>query len=129
VRAARYAGEGVEVLLQQLRSAVDPLSLVSILDELDKTLVAHFAHEENPGGLYEVLGLRQEKYRTPAGNLLEEHYDILAGLRDLAARARERMRRAEPDLQEAAARLADRLQGRETREDRLAEGMQHGVNE
>jgi hypothetical protein len=86
--------------------------------------VVHFAHEGSPGGPYDALGPAPPECRTPAGSLVQEHYEILADLRDLAEQARERMRQATPDLHEAAVRLAERLEGHEAHEDLLAAALE-----
>jgi hypothetical protein len=109
----------VDELVARLRSASELTSLVAVLEELSETLVAHFAHEENPGGIYEVMGVANPDVRAPLGDLLGEHYGLLADLRSLAIRGREILERTHDNIHEAH-QLADRLAAHETKENALA---------
>ncbi len=110
----------VDELVTRLRSVTDLASLVDALDQLGETLVTHFAHEESPGGIYEVMGVASPELRTPLGDLVSEHYSLLTDMRSLATRAREILERSHVDLYSEARSLADRLQAHEGKEDAMA---------
>jgi hypothetical protein len=111
----------VDELVARLRSVTDLPSLVDALEKLGEVLVTHFAHEESPGGIYEVMGVARPELRTPLGDLVGEHYSLLSDIRSLAARGREILERSHVDLCSEARRLADRLQVHEAKEDGMAE--------
>lgn len=110
----------VDELVARLRSVKDLASLVDALDQLDEVLVTHFAHEESPGGIYELMGVASPELRTPLGDLVGEHYSLLTDIRSLATRGREILERSHVDLHAEARGLADRLQAHEAREDVMA---------
>ncbi len=110
----------VDELVAQLRSATDLASLVKALEQLGEVLVTHFAHEESPGGIYEVMGVASPELRTPLGDLVGEHYSLLIDIRSLATRGREILERSHVDLYSEARSLADRLQAHEGKEDVMA---------
>jgi hypothetical protein len=126
-RALAQDHHRVDELIGWLRSAPDLPSLVSALEALSSVLVAHFAHEESPGGIYEVMGLTSPELRTPAGDLLDEHYAILNDLRILAAKGRERLARGHLDFEAQARALADRIATHESKEDALVRTAIGGV--
>ncbi len=117
----------VDDLVVRLRSVTDLASLVNVLDQLGEVLVTHFAHEESPGGIYEVMGIASPEVRTPLGDLVGEHYGLLTDIRSLAARGREILERSHVDLYAEAGRLADRLQAHEGKEDAIAATVFPGV--
>jgi hypothetical protein len=110
----------VDELVARLRSATDLASLVYALEQLGEVLVTHFAHEESPGGIYEVMGVASPDLRTPLGDLVGEHYALLTDVRSLAGRGREILERSHVDLFKEAHELADRLQAHESKEDAMA---------
>jgi hypothetical protein len=110
----------VEELVARLRAVTDLASLVNVLEQLGDVLVTHFAHEENPGGIYEVMGVASPELRTPLGDLVGEHYSLLTDIRSLAARGREILERSHIDLYAEARSLADRLHAHEGKEDVMA---------
>jgi hypothetical protein len=116
----------VDELVVRLRTATDLTSLVSALEELGTVLVAHFAHEESPGGIYEVMGVASPELRTPLGDLLGEHYGLLTDIRALAGRGREILERSHVDLYAEARQLAERLQVHEAKEDAMAGAIAPG---
>ena len=111
----------VDGLVARLRSSGDLGALVSVLEELDEVLVAHFAHEESPGGIYEVMGVANPALRTPLGDLVGEHYTLLTDIRSLARRGREILEGSHVDLHAEARALADRLMAHEVKEDAIAD--------
>jgi hypothetical protein len=110
----------VDAEVARLRSANDLARLVTVLEELDRVLVAHFAHEESPGGIYEVMGVANPELRTPLGDLVAEHYTLLTDIRTLAGRGREILQLHHVELLAEARALADRLAAHESREDAIA---------
>lgn len=110
----------VDELVARLRSATELASLVDVLEQLSEVLVAHFAHEESPGGIYEVMGVASPELRTPLGDLVGEHYTLLTDIRSLAGRGREILERTHVDLHAEARDLADRLAAHEAKEDAMA---------
>jgi hypothetical protein len=121
--ARQLAGDHkrVDELVARLRSASELGTLVAVLEELGDALIAHFAHEESPGGIYEVMGVANPALRTPLGDLLGDHYTLLSDIRSLARRGREVLERSHVDLHAEARALADRLVAHETKEDAMAE--------
>jgi hemerythrin len=111
----------VHRLSERLKSSDDLPAMVSVLEELNAALVTHFAHEEEPEGLYDVVSVHAPQYKTPLGNLVNEHYRILAEVRELSQKARELLERSHEDLRGEAQRLADLLMDHESREDEIAE--------
>jgi hypothetical protein len=111
----------VDELVARLRSSGDLGALVAVLEELDEVLVAHFAHEESPGGIYEVMGVANPALRTPLGDLVGEHYTLLTDIRSLARRGREILEGSHVDLHAEARALADRLMAHEVKEDAIAD--------
>ncbi len=122
-RAAQALAEDhgrVDELVRRLRSTDELDSLVAVLEELGEVLVAHFAHEESPGGIYEVMGVASPELRAPLGDLVGEHYTLLTDIRSLAGRGREVLKRSHVDLHADAHALADRLRAHEAKEDAMA---------
>jgi hypothetical protein len=66
------------------------------------------------------MGVASPELRAPLGDLVGEHYGLLADIRSLAVRGREILERSRIDLHAAARELADRLASHEAREDALA---------
>ena len=119
-RALSLDHQRVDELVARLRSADELASLVAVLEELGDALVVHFAHEEDPGGIYETMGVASPGLRAPLGDLVNEHYALLADIRALGARGREILERSHLDIRAAARELADRLAAHEAREDVMA---------
>lgn len=117
----------LEQLITRLRAAEDLPTLVATLDELNNALVAHFGHEEQPEGLYDVLGTTAPEYKTPLGGLVDEHYKLLATARELAEHGRTLLRQTHHDLRQDVLRLADALLDHERRENELAAALLKGV--
>lgn len=110
----------LETLLGQICDTQDLASLVALLQSLDTMLVAHFAHEEQPGGIYDLMKAASPEYGTPAGDLLNEHYDLRAATRELADRGRRLLEASHHDVREDARRLVEQVVQHEAREDELA---------
>lgn len=117
----------LEQLIARLRTVEDLPTLVTTLDELNTALVAHFGHEEQPEGLYDLLGTTAPEYKTPLGGLVDEHYKLLATARELAEHGRTLLRQTPHDLSADVRRLADALIDHERRENELAAALLKGV--
>ena len=64
--------------------------------------MAHFAHEEEPEGLYDSLGVCVPEHREALAELVDEHYRLAAAARSLAERGRWLQERVAALRQEAA---------------------------
>jgi hypothetical protein len=117
----------LEQLIARLREVEELPALVAALDELNVVLVAHFGHEEQPEGLYDVLGTNAPEYKTPLGGLIDEHYKLLASARELADHGRALLRQSQDGLRRDVRRLADALADHERRENELAAALLKGV--
>lgn len=117
----------LEHLIARLREVEELPALVAALDELNGVLVAHFGHEEQPDGLYDLLGTTAPDYKTPLGGLVDEHYKLLATARELAEHGRALLRQSDLDLRRNVRRLADDLADHERRENELAQTLLKGV--
>ena len=109
-------------------ASVEALSeLVPLLDELHPKLHSHFAHEEYPGGLYDTLGATASTYRDQVRELVDDHFRILAKVRELRGRA------GEGDPETAAALIGEAraiipwLQRHEGREHAIAEQAHRAI--
>lgn len=71
--------------LEQHRSLV---GLVPLLERLHKDLTNHFAREQFPGGLYEIMGAHGTGHHDELRVLIREHCDILSAVSGLLERAR-----------------------------------------
>ena len=63
--------------------------LAALLQQLHTQLRQHFAREEYPGGLYDVMGACKPEFRQELRVLVDDHFRMLASVRGLAARAKE----------------------------------------
>lgn len=117
----------LEQLITRLRDTEDLPTLVDTLDELNTALVAHFGHEEQPEGLYDLLGTTAPEYKTPLGGLVDEHYKLLATARELADQGRALLRQTHHGLRQDVQHLADALADHERRENELAGALLKGV--
>jgi hypothetical protein len=102
-------------LTEQILGAREIGALVAALEELNRTLVAHFGHEEAPEGLYDALGICVPANRERLAELVDEHYRMTASARSLAERARWILGRFEA-LQEEARGLVELLRRHEQHE-------------
>ena len=105
-------------LVKQIEDASEPEALPGRLERLHEMLLAHFAHEEYPKGLYDVMGACTAEHRDDLRVLVDQHFSILSNLRGLVERSRGG---AKPEtlLPEAHA-IAETLRAHETLEHQLA---------
>lgn len=88
--AAALADEhrALHALVDRLRAAQGPEDFLAATGELSRALSAHFAHEEQPEGLYDALGVCVPQHRERLAALVDDHYRIAAALRSLEERSR-----------------------------------------
>lgn len=108
-------------LVRSLREAPDLPHLVVALEQLHEDLARHFQEEENPGGLYDALGVCVPEFRAGLGQLVDDHFRLAAQIRDLRDKARELVLRTHDELRRDALRLADLLADHERREHELVD--------
>jgi hemerythrin len=77
----------LHVLLARLRQAPDRTALAALLGELPHRLEEHFRHEEQPGGLYEAMGVSIPEARGQVGQLVDDHFRLVSITRNLAQEA------------------------------------------
>lgn len=76
------------LLLERLGHIHHPIDLAAPIEELHRVLVAHFAHEQFPGGLYESMGAFGSEHHERVRELVGQHCQILAHVGRLVERAR-----------------------------------------
>ncbi|HVP69575.1 MAG TPA: malate synthase A [Anaeromyxobacteraceae bacterium] len=74
---------------RRIRQSKEMPTLVRALEDLNATLVEHFAREEHPQGLFAILGTKAPVERQKFAEILAEHESILANVRELLDQARE----------------------------------------
>ena len=110
--------ERLHALLGWLRATPDRAALAGLLRELPHRLGEHFRREEQPGGLYDAMGVSIPEARGQVGQLVDDHFRLVSIARNLAEEA------LSPGvttttLQEQAKRVADYLLDHEQREHNL----------
>ena len=110
--------ERLHALLGRLRATPDRAALAGLLRELPHRLGEHFRREEQPGGLYDAMGVSIPEARGQVGQLVDDHFRLVSIARNLAEEA------LSPGvttttLQEQAKRVADYLLDHEQREHNL----------
>jgi hypothetical protein len=115
--AAELAEEhrAIDAQAGRLRGASGLEEFVLALHELSRSLQAHFAHEEQPNGLYDALGVCVPQHRERLSELVDDHYRIAAAARSLEERSRFLRERLNA-LREEAAGLVSFLERHERRE-------------
>jgi hemerythrin len=105
-------------LLARLRATPDRTQLAALLLELPQRLAEHFRREEQPGGLYDAMGVCIPEARGDVGQLVDDHFRLVSIARNLAEEALSPSI-ATSALQQQAIRLANYLADHEQREQRL----------
>lgn len=113
--ALRDEHERLRELVVRLRMRPARPVLQALLGELPERLADHFRREEQPGGFYDVLGVSLGDARGALGQLVDDHFRLVASARNLAEQAQSRAV-ATATLQEEALRVADYLADHERRE-------------
>ena len=108
----------LHVLLARLRTTLDRAALAALLRELPQRLAEHFQREEQPGGLYDAMGVRIPEARGQVGQLVDDHFRLVTIARNLAEEA---LSPGVPTatLQQQAMRVASYLADHEEREQHL----------
>ena len=108
----------IMALVKTIEEGKDVAAISGQLETLHEVLLKHFAHEEYPKGLYDVMGACTAEHRDELRVLVDQHFSILSNLRGLVERSRGD---AAPEtvLTEARA-LAESLREHETLEHKLA---------
>lgn len=75
-------------LVEQLERHSGLAELPTLLEELHRLLIDHFAHEQFPGGLYEVLGAFDSAHHEELRTLVREHCELLSLTRGVLERSR-----------------------------------------
>lgn len=121
-RALRDDHERLLELVARLRTGPARSELEAILGELPELLASHFRREEGRGGLYEAVGVSLGDARGELGQLVDDHYRLVASARNLAEQAREPSMPTQALLDEAR-RVADYLADHERREYELVRAL------
>ncbi len=108
----------LHALLARLRATFDRAALAALLSELPRRLEEHFRREEQPGGLYDAMGVRLPDARGQVGQLVDDHFRLVSIARDLAQEALT-LGVATAALHQQAVRLANYLADHEQREQHL----------
>jgi Hemerythrin HHE cation binding domain len=122
----REEHERLHVLLGRLRATPEREALAELLRELSHRLREHFRREEQPGGLYDAMGVSIPEARGQVGQLVDDHFRLASMARNLAEEA------LSPSvgttaLQEQAKRVADYLLDHEQREHSLVRRLVEGA--
>jgi len=118
--ALRADHERLHDLAGHLGSASDLPALAAALLALRNALQEHFRHEEDPGGLYDALGVCEPAYRERLSALVDEHFRMLALARTLGEQAKTEPPASYGPLRAEAIRFADLLTDHERREHQMA---------
>ena len=105
----------ISTVLQRLGDARDAGTLTAALHDLRRLLADHFTHEEQPGGLYDRMGVVSQEYRDRVRGLVDDHFQILSTVRTLEKQASEH----QADVSEAARGLQALLARHEHRENEM----------
>ena len=109
----------IKEILERLEATTDLHILLSILEELRMSLVEHFAREEAPEGLHEIIASMSPNTVASLQNVLAEHRDFLVRLDRLIEQARTVVNGPMADILQDAAGLAESLHDHEARETAL----------
>ena len=110
--------EQLHALLARLRATPDRAALAALLGELAHRLAEHFRREEQPGGLYDAMGVSIPEARGEVGQLVDDHFRLVSIARNLAEEALSPSI-ATTTLQQQAISVADYLLDHEQREHHL----------
>lgn len=116
----------LHALLARLRATPDRATLAALLRELPQRLAEHFRREEQPGGLYDAMGVSIPEARGHVGQLVDDHFRLVTIARNLAEEA---LSPTVPmtALQQQALRVADYLTDHEQREHQLVRTLVEGA--
>ncbi len=109
----------IKEILERLEATMDPHLLLPILEELRMSLVEHFAREEAPEGLHELISTMSPNTVASLQNVLGEHEDFLVRLDSLIERTRKVVRGPLAEILRDAMALSESLHDHEARETEL----------
>jgi hypothetical protein len=112
----------ISTLLSRLGEARDAGTLTASLHDLRRLLADHFTHEEQPGGLYDRMGVVSAGYRDQVRALVDDHFQILSTVRTLEKQASE----SHVEVVEAARQLQALLARHEHRENEMVLAAKKG---
>jgi hypothetical protein len=113
----------LQALVAAVREAPDLAVLASAAATLHAALSAHFRDEENPDGLYDMLGACVPAHAARVAALVDEHYRLLARARQLADAARGALTGPFLELKERAWDLSNALARHEADEHELVKAV------
>ena len=116
----------LHTLLDRLRATADRTALAALLRELPHRLSEHFRREEQPGGLYDAMGVSIPEARGEVGQLVDDHFRLVSIARNLAEEALSPSV-ATTTLQQQALRVAEYLADHEQREHHLVRTLVEGA--
>jgi len=122
----REEHEQLHALLARLRATPDRTALAALLRELSQRLAEHFRREEQPGGLYDAMGVCIPEARGQVGQLVDDHFRLVSIARNLAEEALSPSV-ATTTLQQQAMRVANYLADHEQREHHLVRTLVEGA--
>jgi hypothetical protein len=114
--------ERLHVLMARLRTTLDRTALAALLRELPHFLAEHFRREEQPGGLYDAMGVSIPEARGHVGQLVDDHFRLVTIARNLAEEALSPSI-ATPSLQQQAMLVANYIADHEQRERHLIQSL------
>lgn len=111
-------------LVKRVQDTPDIPTLIPLLDELHDLLMNHFAHEQYPGGFYDLMGATGSgEYQRQLEELLDDHNYMLSTLRDVLERARASDAGEGEGLLQEVSDVIGRLHQHERKEHALAENL------
>ena len=108
--------KGIHVAAAELMTIKDAPTLVDRLNNLHALLRNHFAHEEFPGGLYDLMGACSLQFRQEVRELIGEHYEVLSTVLSLSKRLQLEGQDGVSDAIQDVAAVVDIVRGHEKRE-------------
>ncbi len=109
----------IKKILRRLETTTDLHHLVPILDELHTCLLEHFAREEAPAGLHELIASMAPDTVATLQNVLGEHQGFLERLDRLRTKAQKCLEGPIAAVLRDTGVLSESLHAHETRETRL----------
>jgi malate synthase len=110
-------------LTGRLAAAQDVGALAAALEDLSRTLIEHFSHEEHATGFFGILSARHADYGVQTARLVDEHQEILEDLGRLVTRGKGPKAPSPTELAPLAVAFATRLQDHEARESKLVQAL------
>ena len=109
----------IKEIQERLEATTDLHILLPILEELRLSLVAHFAREEAPEGMHEIIADMAPNTVASLQNILGEHQDFLDRLDSLIERGRACLTGPLAEILHDASALSESLHDHEARETAL----------